>query len=92
MVQMDFLAANHVRIVGLCKSVKNAKAHRADMFAIAQVSCIIVRQEDKAKVRNVKVTPNEECVQIPKHKLLVMDMWFNTKASNTSIQNTRIPP
>jgi len=30
---------------------------------------IIVRQEDKAKVRNVKVIPNEEYV--PKHKLLV---------------------
>jgi len=40
MVQMDFLGANHVRIVGLCKCVKNAKAHRADIFAIAQFSCI----------------------------------------------------
>jgi len=37
---------------------------------------IIVRQEDKVKVCNVKVIPNEECV--PKHKLLVMDMLFNT--------------
>jgi len=35
------------------------------------IDYIIVRQEDKAKVRNVKVIPNEECV--PKHKLLVMD-------------------
>ena len=33
---------------------------------------IIVWQEDKAKVHNIKVFPNEECV--PKHKLLVMDM------------------
>jgi len=40
------------------------------------VDYIIVRQEDKAKVCNVKVIPNEECV--PKHKLLVMDMRFNT--------------
>jgi len=40
------------------------------------VDNIIVRQEDKAKVRNVKVIPNEEC--IPKHKLLVMDTPFNT--------------
>ena len=39
------------------------------------VDYIIVQQEDKAKIRNVKVIPNEECV--PKHKLLVMDMWFN---------------
>jgi len=40
------------------------------------VDYIIVLQEDKAKVRNVKVIPNEESV--PKHKLLVMDMQFNT--------------
>jgi len=38
-----------------------------------------VRQEDKAKVRNVKVISSEECV--PKHKLLVMDMWFKTTKS-----------
>jgi len=38
---------------------------------------IIVRKEDKAKVCNVKVIPNEECV--PKHKLLLMDMWFSTR-------------
>jgi len=38
---------------------------------------IIVRQEDKAKVRNVKVISNEECVL--KHKLLVMDMRFSTR-------------
>jgi len=30
----------------------------------------------QSKARNVKVIPNEECV--PKHKLLVMDMWFDT--------------
>jgi len=39
------------------------------------VDYITVRQGDKAKVCNVKVIPNEECV--PKHKLLVMDMRFN---------------
>jgi len=39
------------------------------------VDYTIVRQ-DKTKVRNVKVIPNEECV--PKHKLSVMDMQFNT--------------
>ena len=38
------------------------------------VDYIMVRQEDKAKIRNVKDITNEECV--PKHKLLVMDMWF----------------
>ena len=40
------------------------------------VDYIMVRQEDKAKV---KVISSEECV--PKHKLLVMDMWF--KATKT---------
>jgi len=46
--------------------------------SMVELDYIIVRQEDKAKVRNVKVEviPNEECV--PNHKLLVMDMWFNT--------------
>jgi len=39
----------------------------------------MVRQEDKAKVRNVKVISSEECV--PKHKLLVMDMWFKATKS-----------
>jgi len=39
------------------------------------VDYITVRQGDKAKVCNIKVIPNEECV--PKHKLLVMDMRFN---------------
>jgi len=34
------------------------------------VDYIMVRQEDKANVRNVKVISSEECV--PKHKLLVM--------------------
>jgi len=32
--------------------------------------------EDKAKVHNVNVIPNEECV--PRHKLLVTDKQFNT--------------
>jgi len=40
------------------------------------VHYVIVRQEDKAKVRNVKIIPSEECVL--KHKLLAVDMWFNT--------------
>jgi len=43
------------------------------------VDYIMVQQEDKAKVRNIKVISSEECV--PKHKLLVMDMWF--KATKT---------
>jgi len=43
------------------------------------VDYIMVWQEDKAKVRNVKVISSEKCV--PKHKLLVMDMWFKTTKS-----------
>jgi len=39
----------------------------------------MVWQEDKVKVRNVKVISSEECV--PKHKLLVMDMWFKATKS-----------
>jgi len=37
---------------------------------------LLCDKRTKAKVRNVKVIPNEECV--PKHKLLVMNMRFNT--------------
>jgi len=43
------------------------------------VDYIMVREEDKAKVRNVKVISSEECV--PMHKLLVMDMWFKATKS-----------
>ena len=43
------------------------------------VDYIMVRQEDKAKVRNLKVISSEECV--PKHKLLVMYMWFKATKS-----------
>jgi len=40
------------------------------------VDCIVVRQEDRAKIHNIKVSSNEEC--IPKHNLLVMHMQFDT--------------
>jgi len=43
--------------------------------AKSTVDYIMVRQGDKVKVRNVKVIPIKECM--PKHKLLVTDMWFN---------------
>ena len=41
-----------------------------------KTQCIIVWQGDTYKVHNVKVIPNEKCV--PKHKLLVMNMWCKT--------------
>ena len=43
------------------------------------VDYIMVRQADKAKIRNSKVISSEECV--PKHKLLVIDMWFKATKS-----------
>jgi len=43
------------------------------------VDYIMVGQDDKAKVRNVRVISSEECV--PNHKLLVMDMWFEATKS-----------
>jgi len=46
------------------------------------VDYIMVRQEDKAKIRNVKVITSEECV--PKHKLLVMDMQHKGDVGNSS--------
>jgi len=46
----------------------------------------MVRQGDKVKVRNVKVIPHEQCV--PKYKLLVMDMRFNT----TKRQHKKLEP
>jgi len=49
---------------------------------------IIVRQEVKAKVPDVNVIPNEECV--PKHKLLVMDMWFNTRWHNKFVPRVHV--
>jgi len=39
----------------------------------------MVPQQDKAKVRNVKVISSEETV--PKHKLIVMDMCFKARKS-----------
>jgi len=41
-------------------------------------------QEDKAKVYNVKAIPNEACV--PKHKLLAMDMRFNTTKRHHNVR------
>jgi len=48
----------------------------------------MVRQEDKAKVRNIKVISSEECV--PKHKLLVMDMWFKATKSSKFKSSVRV--
>jgi len=53
--------------------------------AKSTVDYIMVRQGDRVKVGNVKVIPNEECV--PKHKLLLINMWFNkTKRQHKKFQ------
>ena len=52
------------------------------------VDYIMVRQEDKAKVRNIKVISSEECV--PQHKLLVMDMWFKATKSRKFKPRVRV--
>ena len=40
-------------------------------------------------VRNVEVISSEECV--PKHKLLVMDMWFEVTKSSKSWRRKFVP-
>jgi len=45
MVQMDFLTAHHVCIVGLC-----SYAHRAVIFAIAQLSCFIASRSQRVSL------------------------------------------
>jgi len=48
------------------------------------VDYIIVRQKDKAKVHNVKVIPNDECV--PKHKLLLrVGLHLSVKFENSEL-------
>jgi len=64
MVQIDFLAANHVRIIGLYKSVKNAKAHRADIFAIAQLSCCTSHGHNQHATRRQTDRPFAAIVRI----------------------------
>ena len=67
--------------LGICNTFFMKQEYQLVTYAAGSVKStvdyIIVRQEDKAKVRNVKVIPNEECV--PKHKLLVMDMQFSSR-------------
>ena len=50
------------------------------------VDYIMVRQEDKAKIRNVKVITSEECV--PKHKLLVMDKCKKLNSLKPPVRTT----
>jgi len=46
------------------------ESQMATYAAVPGQSMVIVQQEDKANVRNVKVIPNAECV--PKHKFLII--------------------
>ena len=45
---VDFLAANHVRIVGLC-----GQAHRVVIFVIAQLSCSDMRADGQTDNRYI---------------------------------------
>jgi len=63
MVQMDFLAANHVRIVRLC-----GQAHHVVVFAMAQLSCytrsrIGLRQHQTSlQLAYIKLPFHENCI------------------------------
>ena len=65
-------------ILVICNTLFTKQEAKLVTYVADPVKCtvdyIMVRQEDKAKIRNVKVITSEECV--PKHKLLEMDMWF----------------
>jgi len=52
----------------------------------SMVDYIIIWQRIKAKIHNVIVIPNEECV--PKHKLFIMNMQFNT--TNDGVRSSSI--
>ena len=71
--------------MGICNTLFTKQEAKLVTYVAGPVKStadyIMVRQEDKAKVRNVKVRPisSEECA--PKHKLLVMDMWFKARKS-----------
>ena len=56
----------------ICNTLFTKQEAKLVTYVKSTVDYIMVRQEDKAKVRNIKVISSEECV--PKHKLLVMDM------------------
>ena len=53
MVQMDFLAANHVHIVELCGQ---NEAHRAVVFAIAQLSSSVMHGNGQTDKIGILVT------------------------------------
>jgi len=61
----------------ICNTLFMKQESQLVTYAVkSMVNYIIVQQEDKANECNAKVIPNEE--YISKHKLLVMDMRFNT--------------
>jgi len=68
-----------VRIVGLCKSVKNAKAHHADIFAIAQLSCFTGRMPF--------LLPNQQR-QSTEGRALKNKVWQKSNNNNQSVDNT----
>ena len=77
-MQMILEFANGLNLV-ICNTLFMKQEFQLVTYAAGPVKStvdyIIVRQEDKAKVRNIKVIPKKT---VPKHKLLVMDKRFNT--------------
>jgi len=65
---LEFADGLHLVICNTLFTKQEAKLVTCDWPGT--ITVVMVRQEDKGKVRNVKVISSEECV--PKHKLLVM--------------------
>jgi len=82
---LHLIPDNHANIPPLSFLQAGCPSCRPTNSVKSTVNYIIVWQEDKTKVRNIKVIPNEECA--PKHKLLVMDMQFNTTKNDVRSLN-----
>jgi len=103
MVQMDFLAANHVCIVGFCGQV-----HRAVIFTIAQLCCIYIKlgllemilAESIKRSINKSLFESDHTVPYKKHRGIVrggrkgsgntslMIQLFNTNNRKNRQENT----
>ena len=59
----------------ICNTLFMKQESQLVTYAAGPVKSTVVRHEDKGKVRNVKVIPNEECV--PKHKFKCSDKVGN---------------
>jgi len=78
-----YLSLLHIYLQHICNTLFTKQEAKLVTYVAGPVKStvdnIMVRQEDKAKVCNVKASSTEECVL--KHKLLVIDMWFKATKS-----------